>query len=284
MTGCKIMSLPPASSRSDGGPVITRGVIVHEARSQARLYRDAAGCQSVQTDNRQFRVVTIETPTGRQHLVLEEAYDIRHCLDGGSASSEATITAWRPDSDVTTPLFRISGRGVSGSPIGNLYRLVTAGCCGSATLGMYYSLITGQFLFGSTRRPLVIDAGGELPTRYIGFHGTSSTVAPIEATVDSSVIGVLQIGDDREPARRVVLVADRPEPYVLERLSFARGGRALSDTALTAASNRTGIQVLVSLRAEDSGRTADIVVPIERDSLVIARAVLPPGVRIRGGR
>src|SRR5690349_18840169 len=89
LTACRISYLPPASTRSDGGPVVTRGVITHEARSQVRLYRDAAGCESVQTVNHQYRVVTVATDVGRQRLVLEEAYDVRLCLEGGSSSSEA---------------------------------------------------------------------------------------------------------------------------------------------------------------------------------------------------
>ena len=136
---CTVMSLPPAASRADGGPVSSRGIVSHEARSQLRLYRDAAGCESIQTVNRQFRLVTVVTEKGAERRVLEESYDVRHCLQAESASSEAAIVAWRPDS-TTTPLFRIAGRGTEGEPAGNLYRMTQRGCCGSQELATYFSL------------------------------------------------------------------------------------------------------------------------------------------------
>jgi hypothetical protein len=275
LTGCRISYLPPASSRSDGGPVVTRGVITHEARSQVRLYRDAAGCESVQTVNHQFRVVTVTTEAGRQRLVLEEAYDVRLCLDGGGSSSEATITAWLPDSGSAPPRFRITGRGVSGMPVGNLYRLQATGCCGSGTLGTYYSLITGQLLFSSSLPPIELEVDDTGRTRFIAFHDTFSGTPPPEAT-DSTVIGVLQIGDDRQPARRLVLAADRKDAYAIEQLRFVRKGRVAADST-------TGVPIAVELgfRATGSGRRFAVRVPIAADSLEPARATLPTGVSWR---
>ena len=78
VAGCDVMYLPPPSSRTDGGPVSSRGVVSHEARSQLRRYRDAAGCESVQTVNRRFRLVTVVGPGGPEHRVLEESFDVRH--------------------------------------------------------------------------------------------------------------------------------------------------------------------------------------------------------------
>src|SRR2546422_11171648 len=97
VVGCRAAILPPNPGRGESGPVEARGIISREARSQVRLYRDATGCESVQTVNRQFRLVTIVTPTGPRRLLLEESYDVRRCLTAEGASSEALITAWEAD-------------------------------------------------------------------------------------------------------------------------------------------------------------------------------------------
>jgi hypothetical protein len=280
VAGCRVSYLPPASSRTDGGPVVSRGVISHEARSQVRMYKDAAGCESVQTVNRQFQLVTVQTESGPERLVLEETYDVRHCLESASSSSEATVTAWLPDSASATPRFRISGRGIAGAPVGNLYRLMATGCCGSAAVATYYSLLTGQLLFASNLPPLRIDRGPTQSPTFIGFHDTFSAVPSAEAS-DSRVAGVLQIGDDRHPARRLALVADSPEPFALQALTWTRGGRAVEDAVFGAPVSGTGTAVRILLRAPGSGRRLQLSVPADGDSLVIDRATLPAGLRWR---
>src|SRR5438093_8540280 len=143
VVGCRIATLPPNLGRGESGPVEARGIISREARSQVRMYRDAAGCESVQTVNRQFRLVTIVTPTGPRRLLLEESYDVRRCLTSEGASSEALITAWEADSGSSEPLFHIAGRGVASAPVGNLYRMQSRGCCGSGDAATYFSLVSG---------------------------------------------------------------------------------------------------------------------------------------------
>jgi hypothetical protein len=254
-------------------------VITHEARSQVRLYRDAAGCESVQTVNHQFRVVTVTSGGQRDRLVVEEVYDQRKCLETESSSSEATITAWLPDSGSAPPRFKISGRGLSGMPIGNLYRLMATGCCGSAAVATYYSLLTGQLLFASSLTPLELDRGPELSPLLIGFHDSHSAVPPAEAA-DSTVVGVLVVGNDREPARRLVLVGDRGDAWTVTDLRFSRLGKQRADSALAVSPDQRGAAVSIELRTQgDRVRTA--VIPILHDSLAVAQAVLPPGFRFR---
>jgi hypothetical protein len=282
LTGCRILSLPPASSRSDGGPVASRGVISHEARSQVRLYRDAAGCESVQTLNRQFRLVTVAARSGTHRLVLEEAYDLRHCLARGGSSSEATITAWHPDSNpASPPAFRIETRATSGAPVGNLYRFESVGCCGSGTIGTFYSLLTGRLLFASSLRPLALGGEPGAPGRFIAFHDTFSAIAPVEAA-DSGVIGVLETADDSVPRQRLALVADPAEPFALDQLVFWKDRRAVDDSVVS--DPVRGLAVAVTLRAPGSGRRVRVVVPIVGDSLDRSRADLPAGFSFRPPR
>jgi len=280
---CRVESLPPSSSRTDGGPVFARGVISHEARSQVRIYRDAAGCESIQTTNRQFRVVTVQDDEGPRRLVLEETYDVRYCVESESVGSEAVITAWQPDSGQTAPLFRIAGRGVSGSPVGNLYRMSSHGCCGSQELDTYWSLLTGRSLFASSigLRELTYPGG----RRYAAFHDTFSAAAPPEAARDSSVIGVLELGDDRGPAARVAVATDHPEPFAVERLAFARGRTVLPDTSLAVSDSAArDLRIRVELTAPSSGRRLAFAVPIVNGRLSTEGVRLPAGFRLESGR
>jgi hypothetical protein len=237
----------------------------------------------VQTLNRQFRLVTVATGAGTRRLVLEEAYDLRYCLGGGS-SSEATITAWRPDSNsAAPPAFRITTRAISGAPARNLYRFESVGCCGSGTIGTYYSLLTGRPLFASSLRPLELGTVAGEPVRFIAFHDTFSAIAPVEAT-DSTVVGVFETADDSVPGQRVVLVADRAEPFALEQLTFWRNRRPIDDSAVPFPGRERGLSVAVSLQAPGSGRRVRVVVPIAGDSLDSAGATLPAGFSFRVSR
>lgn len=258
----------------------SRGVVSHEAKSQLRLYRDAAGCESVQAVNRGFKLVTVVTDSGPNRLVLEEAYDIRHCLTAESASYEATVTAWRPDSGAAQPLFRINGRGTEGRPSGNLYGMSTHGCCGSRDLTSYFSLITGSALFASSVPLLRLD-GGHGPVRFAAFHDTFSAGTAGEAATDSTVIGVLQWGDDRRPAQRFLVRAERPEAFAAGELVFRKNGRAVADTSVLV--NGTGAPKLalgLLLVAPGSGRTFQLEVPIKGLELDPVAATVPRGLRL----
>ena len=286
VAGCEVISLPPPSSRTDGGPVSSRGVVSHEARSQLRRYRDAAGCESVQTVNRQFRLITVVGPGGPEHRVLEESFDVRHCLSSESTSSEAVVTAWHPDSSASsTPLFRITGRGSSGEVEGNLYRLAVHGCCGSQALASYASLLTGRILFTSSIRPQTIEVANRRTYRFAALHDTFSAMAPAEAEADSTVIGVLQWGDDQLQARRILIRADHPEAFAVEGLRFLEDGTPLGDTSLVLWPERPprNLELLVQLVAPGSNRRLSFRVPIVSLDLVLARAAVPRGIRLAGG-
>ncbi len=285
--GCRVVSLPPGSNRTDGGPVASRGVISHDARSELRLYRDAAGCESVQTVNRQFRLVTVVGPGGPGRRVLEESYDVRHCLASESSSSEAVITVWHPDSaGASGPLFQIRGRGASGSPVGNLYRLTVHGCCGSQNLASYSSLLTGRALFTASIPPVSLEVANRRIHRFAAFHDTFSATAPAEAEADSSVVGVLQWGDDQVRARRVVIRADRPEAFAIETLGWIEGGLALKDSALVLWPDRPARNLGLEIRlvAPGSGRRLRIRIPMVDLDLVVPNATVPPGVQLASER
>ena len=282
---CQIVSLPPSSSRADGGPVASRGVVSHEARSQVRIYRDAAGCQSVQTVNRQYRVVTVDRPEGPQRVVLEESYDVRRCLSSESVSSEAAITAWRPDSGVSAPLFRITGRGTAGEPFGNLYRMTSHGCCGSQDASTYYSLITGETLFTSSAPLRSLEIPSTRTVRYAAFHDSFSASDPVEAATDSTVIGVIEWGDDVHAARRVVVRSDHPEPFATSAIRFVKNGKPVADSVLSLRQGKPvgALGLEVELVAPGSSRRLVLRVPIVDLELVVGRATVPSGVRLAGG-
>lgn len=281
--GCTIASLPPAGSRADGGPVAARGTVTHEARSQLRLYRDAAGCESVQTVNRRFRLVTVRQPGGLapRRLVLEESYDIRHCLRSESSSSEAVVTAWAPDTASTKPVFRITGRGVTGEPDGPLYRMTAQGCCGSQNLSTYFSLVTGQALLWSSGPVRRLEAPETRQTRLVGFHDTYSAGTPPEAERDSSVIGVLFWADEERPLGRWVVRWAERDHFALERLAFVVRGQVSTDSlVLVGPEDSTGVALEVRLISPATERQIRFRIPIRGLDLDAARAELPRGIRL----
>jgi hypothetical protein len=261
-------------------------VVTHEARSHLRLYRDAAGCESVQTVNRQFRLATVVGDRGPERLALEESYDIRHCLTKESSSSEATVTAWRPGSDAASPVFRITGRGVAGAPYGNLYRMTRSGCCGSGDLAAYYSLLTGSYLFSSSVEPRSIQVANTRAVRYFAFHDSFSAAAPAEWETDSTVIGVLTWGDDETPAQRLVVLLDQPEPFATSSLRLIVAGKPIDQPSLTVfADNPVGpIQLDVELVAPGSGRRVSLRIPIVELEPVIDQATLPTDAKLERRR
>lgn len=280
--GCRLATLPPPSSRTDGGPVASRGVITHEARSQVRLYRDAAGCQSVQTVNRVFRLVTVLNRSGPERLVLEEEYDVRRCLESGSASSEAQITAWRPAENQPDPIFRIRSRGGAGEPAGNLYRIVSQSCCGSGDLATWYSLLSGRLLFTTSARPLRLDDTATRDVRFVAFHDTFSAAPPPEAARDSTVAGVLQVAGEREPGLRLVVTAPDRRAFAVTGLAWVREGRVLPDSvAVLPGPARAPLAVRVSLATPPSApgprQQATVELPFEG---LVPR---PERARITGG-
>mgnify|MGYP001182371729 CR=1 FL=1 len=281
--GCTVTSLPPAGSRVDGGPVAARGTVTHEAKSQLRLYRDAAGCQSVQTVNRQFRLITVRVPGTKapRRLVLEESYDIRHCLESESNSSEAVITAWLPDTTSPEPAFRITGRGVTGAPEGAVYRMVAQSCCGSQDLLTYFSLLNGQTLLASSgpvRRLEEITTG---QVRLAGFHGTFSTGAPPEVGADSTVVGVLYWADETRQLSRHSLRVDPFDQFALEGLAFVVRGRPSADSLLLIGpDDSTAIELEVRLVSASTERRIQFRVPVHGLALDATRASLPKGIRL----
>ncbi|MHB1328840.1 MAG: hypothetical protein ACYC2K_11620 [Gemmatimonadales bacterium] len=275
------MTLPPPSSRSDGGPVAARGMIAHEARSQLRLYRDAAGCESIQTVNRQFRPVTITTDQGPELRVLEEQYDIRRCRETDGVSSEAIVTAWLPDSGQTRPLFRIRGRAVSGAPAGNLYQMVTFGCCGSRPLTTYHSLHTGAFLFSSSVPLRALDSGAPGSVRFAAFHDSFSATEAGEQASDSTVIGVLQWGDDRAPGRRILIHAEQPESFAASGFHFVRAGQPIEDSiAVVPDRAKEPISLRIDLQSSASDRRLRLDFSVVGDSLSLADARVPAGITL----
>lgn len=286
VSGCSIVSLPPSSSRTDGGPVASRGVVSHEAKSQLRIYRDAAGCESLQTVNRQFRLVAVHgaTPDGAsRRLVLEESYDVRHCLTAESSSSEAVVTAWRPDTASAEPVFRLFGRGVRGEPSGNLYLMVASGCCGSQNLTTYFSLLTGETLLSSSLPVRQLTNPASRNVRIVGLHDTFSAGAPPETAADSTVVGVLTWASESKTLQRILVATDRPEAFALASIGFTRAGRPLPDTSLTVWDKDSAavFGVEAKLVAPGSGRTISVRIPIEKLLLVPSRAQISPGVRVR---
>lgn len=213
--------------------------------------------------------------------MLEESYDLRHCLASASTSSEATITAWEPVAGAAEPLFRIRGRAATGEVIGNLYRMTQRSCCGSHEVGSYYSLLTGRMLFTATGDPIAV-SGPDGATRYLAFHASYSATLPPESVADSTVVGVLQWGDDRVPATRYSIVARSGGRYGLAAFTLRRAPESEGNppTVQTAALQLARIE----LASPADDRRHEISIPIRAGELDLEGATLPPGFELVGGR
>lgn len=255
--------------------------MTHEARSSLRLYQDAAGCESVQTLNRQFRLVSIQGAKGPERLVLEEEYDIRHCLESESASSEATITAWAPEAGAE-PAFIIRGRGATGIPAGNLYGLVTWGCCGSGELQTFYSLRNGRLLFSTSTRARTLEEPTTRRVMHLGFQDTFSAAQPAEVAADSTVVGILQWADDERPGGRIVIRAAEPEAFAIWGFYWNRGGRRVTDSLVLREPGQAGLAVEVELIAPGSSRRTRLLFPIDSAGPTLTGAVTGRGFTASG--
>jgi hypothetical protein len=278
LAGCKIAYRPPLVPRGDGGPVAIRGVVTHESRSELRLYRDASGCESVQTLNRQFRLVSLGAS---QPIVLEESYDVRRCLSSEGTRSEATVTAWRPDTLASEPLFRFTGRGVAGEPVGDLYRMVITGCCGSQDAATYYSLQSGQALFTSSVPPLRIETSPGQLVRYVGLYGTYAAIGMPEAARDSAVVAVLQYATDRAPRARLVIRSSIRNAFAAARLTLVRPDSSSDSSAVLMGSTVSDLTIRGELVAPSTDRRVWFEIPIEKDALAIHKAQSSPELSLR---
>jgi hypothetical protein len=234
--------------------------------------------------NRQFRLVTVRPPGGAaRRLVLEEGSDVRRCLTSESASSEATVTGWRPDSATKAPLFQITGRGVPGEPIGNLYQMAAVGCCGSQDLFTYFSLLTGRPLFSSSLAVVTFERAEPGATRFAGVHDTFSAGSPPEVEADSSVIAVIGWSDEEGPLQRIAVHADRPEPFAAAAIGLRHPGvRAAARTLKVIPKDSAAkVELQVDLVAPGDDRRVAIRIPIDGLVLHPEAATLSPGIRLR---
>ena len=245
-----------------------------------------------------------EHATDTSVLVLETAF--RMCCRQAEKSATTTIAlaGWvgRTDTD-RAPDWTDSLEADVGEIVGlgsnSLYRANLQGCCDTGNLLTYINLRSGKRRFymshynGPDRGSLPeADDWLNRASRFVAFHDIYTSTNPPESKDDETVVGVLQYGPPDGPVQRVVVnhTNGQAHDYRLDEVGFAEqdtiapGDLGVGDNKKphSVAEAFTGIAIIVQLQGMESP-SVSIRVPITRDSLDVAHAVLPTGFTIHGG-
>lgn len=158
-------------------------------------------------------------------------------------------------------------------------------------LGIYRSLRTGERLFAVTNTLLRVEVPrSPFRWRFVGFHHRRSMPPPPEAERDEKVIGVLQYGDDQKVFERLVLVADRPQPFEHTNVVLLQDGREthwawgmLRAEGIIDRRQISGFGMAIELYPSHwkNAPPLRVEIPIQSDEFADDAARLPAGVRIR---
>lgn len=261
---------------------------------------DSAERRQYQTVSRRFLLVG-EHATDTSVLIQESV--TRTCCRLAEKSGWTTITlaGWvgRTDADRapdwTDSLDADEGEILSYSR-NAFYRANLQGCCDSADLLTFIDIRSGKPRFFLSRYGDLVRA--ELPealdwlnqaSRFVAFHDRYTASDPPESQRDDEVVGVLQYGPAAGPVQRAVVrrANGGSAHYRLDRVGFIEAD-TITSARLSAGNDKkphsaaeafTGVAVMVQLEGMDEP-AASLRVPITRDSLDVAHAVMSNGFTI----
>jgi len=169
---------------------------------------------------------------------------------------------------------------------------VVRGCCDSEDAYTFIHLRSGRAVYVQSgyggRLALMGDVGGA-PRRVAAFHDTFTEIVLPESRGNANAIGVLQYGPFAGPARRYLVTGPEGMGRRFESLRFVFWQ---PDADFSPADARAGSRaaqyavrlVLVGFRYDDR---VVVTIPIAADTLDVARAEIPEGIRVEavsGGR
>ena len=260
-----------------------------EAASTAETWKEKDGRRITHTVNRRFTfATTYPEKFKRVDLLLAETFD--RTLDSGAEGekSKVTVEASLAGDSTGKAIWRIGTEGSSGEPTEeNVYRVTRPGCCGAQDLSIFFSLINGKELFASDAPILKLEAPNTSFRRFVAYHDLMAASPIPDAAKHRGVVGVLEYGSDREPASRLFVVADKPEPpedFAAKKLSIVANGKEAGEDRFDVwAADKAadpakigGFSILVR-----AFREPDVLfeIPVEGDRLVPEKATLGNGVR-----
>lgn len=261
-----------------------------EATSSAETWKENGGRRITHTVNRRFTFAkSYPERTKGVELLLSETFDRR--LDSGAEGekSRVTVEASRADDAAGKPLWKISAEGSTGEPTDeNVYRVTRPGCCGAQDASIYFSLIDGKELFTSDAPILKLEAPNTSFRRFVGYLDLMAAAPIPDSAKHKGVVGVLEYGSDREPASRLYVVAEKPEPpedYAAKKLSIVADGKEVEEGRFDvwAADKATDPAKIGGFSIRVRGYSEPdllLEIPVEGDRLVPEKAKLGKGIRL----
>ncbi len=261
-----------------------------EASSTAETWKEKDGRRIAHTVNRRFTFATTYPERFRKvDLLLAETFD--RTLDSGAEGekSKVSVEASRADDASGKAIWKIAAGGSSGEATEeNVYRVTRPGCCGAQDLSIYFSLINGKELFASDAPILRLEAPNTSFRRFVAYHDLMAASAVPDPAKHKGVVGLLEYGSDREPASRLYVLADKPEPpenFAAKRLSIvANGKEAEEDRFDVWAADKSPDPAKIggfSIRVRAySDPEVLFEIPVEGDRLVPEKAKLGKGIRL----
>jgi hypothetical protein len=235
-----------------------------------------------------------------EDIVLQET-NTRTCCAEGSAEEYGAIEL-RPYLDSAGQLFgprwksRIDAD--EGRPLDRYYRGTLYGCCDQTNEILFVSLRTGKIVFtastpgvGDGLELASIDVPNGYTQRFAAFHDSYTANSPPESKKYADLVGVLQYGPPEGPAKRFLLrcAGHKPTDYQFDSLAFQISGKDYQPARLWGSNGNTtpqaytGFQIHLQMRPADSEKAVSVLIPVDGDSLVLHRAVVPMPCQITRG-
>jgi hypothetical protein len=223
--------------------------------------------------NQRFSVISICNDKCSDYILHETFYsDQEDGVEGGKF--EATVTA-SSKNEPNKELWKIQSTGDEGNPWYDFYKVIQHGCCGAENTMTYFSLRSGKKVYSASSDDenalLKIEVPNTHTKRYVAFSYFYSK--------SGTPVGRLQFGDGEFVQQMVAIKQpsyDRP-PDVSLRMTgkpdsqYAQLWSGNGDRSSKAVS---GVTVVLKF---DS---AEILIPIENDRLVVQKAKTPKGYTI----
>jgi hypothetical protein len=278
-----------AAAASPPEKIVPSGRLSRQATSSAETWTAADGRRITHTVNRRFSFVTTHRDrTGGEVILLAETFDRR--LDSGAEGEKSSVEV---EASATTGkrLWAIRTEGGSGEAReDNVYRVTRAGCCGAQNLSLFFSLLDGRALFSADSEVRSVEVPNTALRRFAAYHDLMAASPVPGAGKDPHVVGAIFWGSDRAPAERVLIVSSAGDPnesFAAKSLALVSAGKDVAEDpfVLWSADKSTdpGKVGGFSIRVRAFTEPDDLLfeVPVEADRLVIEKATLGKGIRLR---
>jgi hypothetical protein len=237
-----------------------------------------------------------------RHFLVREEKQVLCCAEAERETfGVLQVTVWPDTVPDVAPLWGARFEADDADLWNGFYRTVLRGCCDAADLYEYHPLRAGGRPYQVSVSGMPLDsalprlaAPNSALARYVAFHDGYAPRDPPESRSFSNLIGVLQYGGPEGPRDRVLVLATdstlstvrlRSTAFVVN--DTARSGHAAdlwSAGGATTPESLTGFRVRVTFFTFDDGAPLSLDIPVDRDRLVLNRAVVPRGVRLMMGR